>query len=281
MNSLNNLSVKEVNERLQEATLSLFEKKRYKEFLGFIGQFPAYSSNNLTLIHLQDPEATMVCGYKEWERYGRHVVAGGKGMKIFAPKKEKIEVKKKDANGNVIYDANGDPVMESKMVLKGYTLKSVFDVSQTAGKPVPSITALFSGRVDGYTELLSVLENVSPVSVTFMPDGASGFSDKTGIISVRSDLSQQQTVQKLLPSIASALLYEKTGKLYETESLEAESCAYVVAKQLGIENDYDFDYIADWYDGRSLEELSGTLKLIRDISLGLIKEIIKEAKAVA
>ena len=282
MKKQNNRSIEEVNERLREGTLSLFEKRRYKEYLAYIGQFPSYSANNQILIFCQsNGEATMVCGYTEWQKKNRHVVRGGKGFKILAPKKKKIEVEKKDASGNTVYDASGNPVMTTESRFIGFCTKTVFDVSQTAGDPVPSITALFSGKVDGYVELMDILEAVSPVSITFENGGYSGFDETTNLISIQRDLSQQQTVQKLLPSIASALLYKETGKFYEAESLEAESCAYVVANQLGIEQDYDFDYIADWYDGKSLDELSDTLKLIRAVSLSLIDDITKAAQEIA
>lgn len=277
----NNKAIEEVNEKLREGTLSLFEQNRYKEYLNAVATFPSYSSNNQILILCQDHNATMLAGYNEWKKRGRHVVKGGKGIQILAPKKKKVEVEKKDSNGNTVYDASGNPVMATEWKFIGYCIKTVFDVSQTAGEPIPSITALYSGNVDGYTELMEILKTVSPVPVSFEAGQSSGFDETTDRITIPCELSQQQTVQKVLPSIASALLYKETGTVYEAESLEAESCAYVVAKQLGIENDYDFDYISDWYDGKSLEDLSETLKVIRSVSVSLINDITKATKEVA
>lgn len=277
----NNTAIDEVSKKLKEGTLSLFEKTRYKDYLKAVGQFPAYSANNQILIFCQDSKATMVAGYNDWQKHGRHVVKGAKGMKILAPRKKKVEVEKKDANGNTVFDVNGNPVKTFEWKFTGFCTKTVFDVSQTAGDPIPSITAMFSGNVDGYSELMEVLESVSPVPISFEDGALYGFIDSEDRIIIRSGTAQQQTVQHLLPSIASAILYKKTGDIFEKESLEAESCAYVVAKQLGIASDYDFDYISDWYDGKSLEELTDTLKLIHDVSVGLIKDITKAAEKAA
>lgn len=279
----NNKAIDEVNERLREGTLSLFEKNRYKDYLKAVSHFPTYSANNQILIFCQDPNATMVCGYNDWQKHKRHVVKGGKGIKILAPKKKKEMVEKKDAHGNTVFGPDGKPVLVPEWKFIGFCTKTVFDVSQTAGDPIPgSITAIFSGNVDGYTELMTTMESVSPVPIQFDENRDEyGFIENEARIAIRKDLSQQQIVQNLLPSIASALLFKSTGISYEKESLEAESIAYVVASQLGIESDYDFDYISDWYDGRSLDELSETLKLIHSVSTNLIKDITAVAKKAA
>lgn len=275
----NNMSMEQVDERLADVTRSLFEKNRYKEYLKFIQKFPVYSARNLAMLLDQDPACTMVCGYEEWKKHGRHVIKGAKGLKVIRPIRKAIWVDKKDVLGNIICDANGKPLKEKKLIVTGYRLGTVFDVSQTAGNAVPSVTTLFSSRVDGYTELMGLLSAVSPAPIKLDPECDSGFNSDAGEITIQSGLSQQQTFQNLLPSIASALLYKETGSCYDFDTLEAESCAYVIAQHFGMENDFDFDYIADYSDGKSLEELYDTLKLIRTVSSSFIKDITEATKA--
>lgn len=281
MKADNNLAVKEIREKLNNGKLSLFEKTQYKAYLETVSKFPDYSSNNQVLIFCQDKEATMVAGYKDWQtKYNRHVVKGGKGIKILAPRTRTVLKEKKDSFGNVVLDHNGIPVKEKKSEFIGFCTKTVFDISQTAGDPIPgSITSLFSGNVDGYTELVSILSSISPAPIQF-GDKGSGYDPEADVIAVKNNLSQRMTMQNLLPSIASAALYKQTGTVYETESLESESVALIIAKHIGVESDYDFDYLTDWCDEKSLDELSDVLKVIHSVSVGLIKDISKAAKAV-
>lgn len=281
MSKSNTLTAKEIREKLNNETLSLFEKARFKEYLETASRFPQYSPNNQMLIWCQDSNATLVCGYSDWQKkYNRHVVKGGHGIKILAPNKKTVWVEKKDSSGNVIIGKDGKPEKEKKSEFKGFSTRTVFDVSVTAGDPIPSITTLLSGRVDGYTELLQILQNISPSPVTFS-DSPGGYDPSDDLICIRSGLSQQQTMQDLLPSIASAVLYKQSGTLFDAESLEAESCAFIIAKHFGIESDYAFDYISDFRDGKTLEELTNTIKLIHSVSVGLIKDISNAAKSAA
>ena len=63
MAGYNNPNYVKIKEMLAENELSFFEKKRYREYLDTMATFPTYSVNNQMLIRLQDPQATMVCGY--------------------------------------------------------------------------------------------------------------------------------------------------------------------------------------------------------------------------
>ena len=53
-----------------------------KRFLKVAANFHKYSMNNWCLIFSQKPEATRVAGYKTWQKLGRQVQAGSKGIKI-------------------------------------------------------------------------------------------------------------------------------------------------------------------------------------------------------
>lgn len=93
---------------------------------------------------MQKPDATLVAGYTAWKKlFGRQVQKGESGIRILAPApyKKTMEVDKTDpATGKVITKPDGTAVKETKEVLMpAFKVVSVFDVSQTEGKPLPSI----------------------------------------------------------------------------------------------------------------------------------------------
>lgn len=274
MSRKNNSAVAEIKERLQDGTLSVFEKERYKSYLETMAKFPKYSANNQLLIHMQNPNATMVCGYSDWKKKQRQVLKGEKGIKVLAPNKRKEKVEVTDANGNPVFDANGNPVTKTREKFIGFRVATIFDVSQTIGEPVNSITSLFSGDVDGYPAILEALKCASPCTVAFSPDAiGSEFIPGSNKIVVPTGLSQQQTIQQLLPAVASAMIYDDGGVIYSRESVEAESVAYIVAKHFKVDVDYDFDYIAEYSGGKSLEELTAAIKNINKAAGNMIKSI--------
>lgn len=66
--------VQEITDKLEEGLKELFESEKYKSYLSTMSKFHNYSFNNTLLIAMQKPEATLVAGYKAWQRnFERHV----------------------------------------------------------------------------------------------------------------------------------------------------------------------------------------------------------------
>ena len=67
--------VQEITDKLEEGLKELFESEKYKTYLSTMSKFHNYSFNNTLLIAMQKPEATLVAGYKAWQKnFERHVV---------------------------------------------------------------------------------------------------------------------------------------------------------------------------------------------------------------
>lgn len=64
--SLERQKVKEITDKLEEGLKELFESEKYKAYLSSMSKFHNYSVNNMLLIAMQKPEATLVAGYKAW-----------------------------------------------------------------------------------------------------------------------------------------------------------------------------------------------------------------------
>ena len=91
---------------------------------------------------MQKPDASLVAGFHKWrDQFRRNVRRGEHGIKIITPTpiKKKIEQEKPDPDTKIpMRDADGNLVMEEKKIkIPMYKVVSVFDVSQTEGKPLP------------------------------------------------------------------------------------------------------------------------------------------------
>lgn len=73
--------VQEITDKLEEGLKELFESEKYKTYLSTMSKFHNYSFNNTLLIAMQKPEATLVAGYKAWQKnFERHVNKGEKAI---------------------------------------------------------------------------------------------------------------------------------------------------------------------------------------------------------
>lgn len=115
--------------------------------------FYRYSPRNQMLLALQAHQRgfvpRLVGGFNTWKTYGRYAAKGSKGLQIFAP-----------IRGAKLITAEVDGVEKefrsAKAVPKGarvtgetvgrvrFKLTTVFDVSQTAGDPMPELTGLIA-----------------------------------------------------------------------------------------------------------------------------------------
>lgn len=271
----NNFALDEVNGMLAQEALSIFDRQRLKDYLKWAADFPVYSGRNQALIHHQMPDATMVAGYDAWKKQGRHVMKGQKGIKIYAAMRKKHVETKKDAFGNIVYGADGQPEKVTTWETTGWRVATVFDVSQTAGKPVPSLTTMLRGKVDGFSEVMKALSDVSPVPIEFWDRAEEiGYLGDRKQIALDYEWSEQKMLQVLLPSVAAAILSQE-GTSVSYDSLEAESAAYVIASHLGIDADYDFDYITDWKADKSVSEFVEALARIRNAATQVIDGVTK------
>jgi len=282
--------VKEITARLEQGVKDLFESDRYADYLKTMSRFHQYSTRNTLLIHMQKPGATLVAGYTSWPRkFGRHVKKGEKGIAILAPRpftvreeKEKID----PVTHKPVLDDNGMPVVEYKeRQFARFKVVSVFDVSQTDGKPIPSLAKDLAGNVEQYAAFMDALKETSPLPIIFEPmpedtDGTCYFGNR---IAIREGMSEIQTVSAVIHEMAHAKLHDQAlleagedtkPKDKRTEEVEAESISYAVCQFFGIETgENSFGYLAEWSRGKELKELNASLDTIRKTATVLIDAI--------
>lgn len=155
--------VKEITDKLEEGLKELFESEKYKSYLNTMSKFHNYSFNNTLLIAMQKPEATLVAGYKAWQKnFDRHVNKGEKAIRILAPAPYKIKEERDKLDpvtGELLFDENGMPQKENvEITIPAFRPVSVFDVSQTDGKPIPELeTAELLQTVEGYEDFVKAI----------------------------------------------------------------------------------------------------------------------------
>ena len=205
------------------------------------------------------------------------------------------EIKRDPDTKAPVLDQDGKAILEEKEIqIPMFKIVSVFDVSQTEGKPLPQLASDLKGNVQNYEIFMEALRRSSPVPMKVAPirDSADGFFNAdTQSITIREGMSEVQTVSAAVHEITHAKLhnYEKERlaaakgdetkeppkpKDRRTEEVEAESVSYSVCQYYGIQTgENSFGYIASWSKGKELQELKASLDTINKTASSLIHDI--------
>jgi len=283
--------IRELLEKVKIGTQEIYNSDKYRNFLSTMSKFHKYSFRNNMLIMMQKPEATYVAGYSSWNKnFKRQVQKGEKGIQIIGFSTNNIEVEefKKDHNGKIVYDKNGDPekiknIYKEPLFMPVY----VYDITQTKGEPLPKLAHELIGNIEKYNDIILALRKVSPHKIEFesIEGETKGYCDNVNKkIVIKEGMSQAQTIKTIIHEITHADLHtpelkltmENEGIDMQTKEVEAESTAFVVCEHLGIDtSDYSFGYIASWSGSKDLPELQSSLERIQKQSDDLIERVDK------
>ena len=209
--------LKDITDSIERGIQDLFQSDKYAQYLRTMSRFHKYSVNNTMLIYMQKPDATLVAGFNKWrDQFERNVMKGEKGIKIIAPTpfKKKIEQEKRDPDTNLpMLDADGKVIIEEKEIkIPMFKPVTVFDVSQTDGKPLPQLASDLTGNVQNYEVFMEALRRSSPVPIEIITirDGSDGyFSLDDQKIAIREGMSEVQTVSAVVHEIGHAKLHNQ------------------------------------------------------------------------
>ena len=282
--------VQELTDKLEQGLQDLFNSDSYRNYLSTMSKFHNYSFNNTLLIAMQKPDATLVARYKAWQKnFERHVNKGEKAIRILAPAPYKIKEERDKIDPvtqELLLDKDGNPQKEEvEITIPAFRAVSVFDLSQTDGKPIPELTAKeLLSDVEGYQDMIRAVEAISPVPIKLeeIAGDSKGYYDREAKrIAVQENMSESQTLKTMIHEVAHSKLHSKEVEQDEqmrkdrnTKEVEAESVAYTVCQHFGVDtSDYSFGYIAGWSSGRDTKELRASMDTIRRTASELITGI--------
>ena len=275
--------LKALTDRLEQGVSDIFQSGQYAAYLTAMSKFHHYSFGNAMLIFMQCPNASHVAGYHDWKRkFGRQVKRGEHGITILAPcpYRSREEVEETAPDGST-----ATTIQLGQRV--GFRTVTVFDVSQTEGKPLSELVHKLTGDVADYERMTEAICALSPypINIEAFPGAAFGccnFAEQR--IFVQPDMSQAQTIKTMIHEVSHAKLHAPIEdgdgetptqrKRRSIREMEAESVAYVVCQHFGIDTaDYSFGYVAGWSHGKDLSQLKASLELIRNTAAELIDGI--------
>jgi antirestriction protein ArdC len=211
--------------------------------------FHDYSFGNVCLIVSQRPDATQVAGYKTWQKLGRQVRKGERGIRILAP----CVVKERNDAG----DETGARRVFFKTV-------SVFDIAQTDGEPLPELEyrPLEGDAPAGMVELLEKVAADGGLHVECRrPElaGAHGYLRRSeSLIVIAPDQSSAMRAKVLAHELGHYFdpILAESPELYAAHRGDceavAESVAYVVAARFGLDaGPSAVGYASPWTDGNA------------------------------
>jgi len=194
----------------------------YRRFLSAMARFHDYSFGNVMLIVSQRPGATQVAGYRAWQKLGRQVRKGEKGIAIMAP----MLFKPKDANAT-----DEDAFLRFRAV-------SVFDISQTDGDDLPEPSRV-SGDPGQYWDRLTRFVEAEGIALRYESLGSTHGQSRGGTIALSVKLDEAERFSVLVHELAHELMHQGPNRPdprppKTIRELEAESVAFVVCTAVGM-----------------------------------------------
>ena len=232
---------------------SLTTSANFKDYLKTMAKFHHYSLRNINLIYAQDPQATQVAGFKQWQKdFSRRVTKGAKAIRIAAPITKRLTPEQQRPLGT-----------KRDQAIVGYRYLPVFDVRHTTGKQIPQTQDFIKTELGEhanvtplYQAFKTYLNKTTDLTVTERPmteNQARGyFAPKTNEIVIDSQESDQgMRLKTLYHEYAHSQLHGLTSTFKDRprgyQEAQAEAVAYVAMQNIGIDTGaYSLGYVATW-----------------------------------
>ncbi|MCG0770585.1 transposase [Lactiplantibacillus plantarum] len=276
----------------EQQILKLTDSDQFKKYLNTLAKFHRYSARNIDLIYAQNPQATQVAGFKQWQKaFNRTVNRGAKAIRIAAPIIKKLTPAEQK---------NLDTTDERAIV--GYRYLPVFDVAQTSGEPVLSAKDFVKENLADHQNVTSLynafkdyLNQQTDLKVSEVPlatlNGAKGyFQPSTNEIVIGGDEPDNALKLKTLyHEYAHSQLHGLKSAFKDRprahQETQAEAVAYVAMQNIGVDtSNYSLGYVATWAKDKAvihsaLSEIQQVSNKVIELSDGLTKQLgLQEAQ---
>ncbi|MCT3267854.1 LtrC [Lactiplantibacillus plantarum] len=232
---------------------SLTTSANFKDYLKTMAKFHHYSLRNINLIYAQDPQATQVAGFKQWQKdFNRQVTKGAKAIRIAAPITKRLTSEQQRQLGT-----------KRDQAIVGYRYLPVFDVRHTTGEQLPQTRDFIKTELGEhanvtplYQAFKTYLNKTTDLTVTERPmteNQARGyFAPKTnGIVIDSQESDQGMRLKTLYHEYAHSQLHGLTSTFKDRprgyQEAQAEAVAYVAMQNIGVDTGaYSLGYVATW-----------------------------------
>ncbi len=237
-------------------------------YLSAMGRFHKYSFGNILEIARQKPNATRVAGLYAWNQLGRKVRKGERGIRILAPM---IGIcRKKDE------EAEKDIRKQNTAVIVGFRSAYVFDVSQTEGRELPSLSGRVAGDAGAYRERLFEFTAAQGIELEFKESIAPALGmSYGGRIALLPGQQPAEEFSTLVHELAHEMLHKAERRTAITKTVretEAEAIAFVVGTTIGLNAGHtSADYIHLYHGNAAL--LAESLEVIQRTSAVILSAI--------
>lgn len=269
--------------KLLEGVQNVIKRGDYPKFLRMVNKIKNdYSFRNTMLVYVQNPNATIVKGFCDWNKLGRGVKKNPKTIFIYTPikyKKQKAIEGQQNVNGKEEKERNASGTIE---VIEGISYKrvAVYDIGDTyikkGNKRIPILDDILENNTT--EELYNTLLEISPVPVkTEEINGIQKgyYSKKNQKIVLKESLSQDDKTAVLIHELCHCLYDDFVYKTDRNKSeIFVESVAFLVADYFGFDTSLcSFSYITNWAEDNIKEfmSLSNKIKETADEFIELIK----------
>lgn len=269
--------------KLLEGIQKVIERGDYIDFLKSVKKLKNnYSLRNSLLVYVQNPNATIVKGFCDWNKLGRGVKKNPKTIFIYTPIKTKISKTiegQQNVNGKEEKERNENGTVEIIEGIK-YRRVAVYDIGDTYIKKGNKRIPILDDTLDSDTtkNLYNTLLEISPVPVLLEEINGvkKGYYDKKEQkIVIKQSLSQDDKTAVLIHELCHCLYDDFVYKTDRNKSeIFVESVAFLVADYFNFDTSLcSFGYITNWAHNNIKEfmNLSNKIKETADEFIDLIK----------
>ncbi|KZU85224.1 ArdC-like ssDNA-binding domain-containing protein [Lactiplantibacillus plantarum] len=270
----------------EQQILKLTDSDRFKQYLNTLAKFHHYSARNIDLIYAQNPQATQVAGFKQWQTdFNRTVNKGAKSIRIAAPIIKKLTPAEQKRFNTT-----------DERAIVGYRYLPIFDVSQTSGEPVLSAKDFVKENLADHQNVTSLynafkdyLNQQTDLKVSEVPlatlNGAKGyFQPSTNEIVIGGDepdiaLKLKTLYHEYAHSQLHGLKSAFKDRPRAYQETQAEAVAYVAMQNIGVDtSNYSLGYVATWAKDQAvihsaLSEIQQVSNKVIELSDGLTKQL--------
>jgi antirestriction protein ArdC len=271
--------IQAIQEELIKRAADLDKDDNWNAMLEAQAKFHNYSAGNVEWLLIQNPDIEQVAGFNTWKKLERNVKKGEKGLLVMAPITANVPLE--DKAGNPVLDAAGKQVTVKKLLNGKFTTRTVFDISQTEGKPLPTYDrTLTETPPEGFKDDLERAISATGYTVSYedVSGGAKGYTQpgtmKVVIKKGMTPADEVRTLSHELGHISMGHLDHldeyhtgHSGKRGQFE-VEAESFGHILTRSNGMSTDMGRSsgaYVKGW-DGRDSEHLKKSQSAIAKAS---------------